>query len=575
MAMEEITARIGLDSSGFTRGLDMVNNTLTGFKQDLTDLGSRIRNAFTVGALLKLAKEAVQYASDMNDAAEATRTGVEEYQVLAQAARESGASIQQLDQALIKSTLSGEKAAEGNKEMSAAFKALNIDVEKFNQLPTERKLEAIGAAYNAAGASQDAYNAVAEILGTKSAPRLISALQQLGTEGFDAVRERVEAAGLVLSKLEAQSLDALADKMESWKTKSLIFVGDVVLSWEKLIKTLAGFADGKTFTQIVNEDMDSARIEARVQAIAQLVAEGMIEIRQQATDEFGNILIPEKIISKVKEVGDAQMLIEQRVTDIVNQRRQVEAEVTAEKQEQFAETSRQAELEQRNADTAHAIKLLEDGRAVLRLKEMSDKERLAALEELRREAVERVQNMELLGEGTAKEKEAIVKRVLDLEGQIANTKDKIAQDEKRSQDEREKKEKDLLELMKEQAALAEQMANRNYDLYGRSSGDLATGGGSNSTLGRMAADADRLSDTAQRQFDELARARARAAAGDQDAAREVDRLQRQFDETEARRQGLEDQITEAQGGTTGDPLVDKMEDVRKEIEDLRDDLDAA
>src|SRR5690606_18613585 len=150
MAMEELIARLGLDSSNFKNGLNQADAGVSKFKQVISDLGTKIAAAFSVGALLNLAKEAVEYAGAINDSAVATPTAIEEYQVLANLARQSGANVNELDRALSYLITRTQDAANGNKNYSDSLKALNIDVEKFIDLPTERKVEEIGKAFIAA-----------------------------------------------------------------------------------------------------------------------------------------------------------------------------------------------------------------------------------------------------------------------------------------------------------------------------------------------------------------------------------------------------------------------------------------
>jgi len=577
MAMEEIIVRLGVDSSGFVNVIDQANEKLDAAGGFVDRLGSKLATLVSAAALLNLAKQATEYASNMNDSAEATRTGVEEYQALATVARESGASMQQLDQALIKATTNGEKAAGGAKEMQQAFAVLNINVDQFNSLPTERKLETIGEAYVSAGRSQEAYTAITEILGTKSAPRLMSALEQLGTVGFDAVRQKADEAGLVLSRVDAIKLDRLNDTVENWWTRTLIFVGDVIAAYQEMGR----WVSGENRSQIAFEDIDPSRAAERLNAINQLIEEDfaahqarMAELGSRRNPYYDEAAAKAKIVNGIEEDEER---IQARILEILETKSQKEAEAAAFSAERTAALQRQAALEQMSADNLSALNMLEEGRALLKLKAMTDEERLLVLQGLHVEAVQRVNAMELLGEGTKKEKEEIVKRVLEIEKQIGDTQAKIATDESKAGEARLKTQTDLLGLIEEQAALQGLMDQGMFNEYGRAPDDLASGGGTSSTLTSWAQAASRATESAQRNFDTAAAARARAAGltgGARDAAlRAADEADARAASAEARRRQLEGQITTAQGGAeTGDPLVDKMEENRKEIEKLREQL---
>lgn len=606
--MEEIIARLGIDSTAFKAGLDESNAKISETGGFVDKLGAKLAGLVTVAALTNLAKQAIDYASDMNDAAEATRTGVEEYQVLAAVARESGASVQQLDQALIRSMLSGEKAAEGNKELGNAFATLNINVAQFNSLPTERKLETIGAAYVETGRSQEAYAAVTEILGTKSAPRLISALEEMGVKGFDAVSAKVRDAGLVLDELAAKDLDRLADQVSNFKVRALVLMDEVIAGANLMWRNLSG----ESLQEITMSDWDPALVKARADAIGQLISEGTInnvsKLFGGVSDQYFSTVEGQSraffgLLSGTNGQLEAQAAINQRINEILAQQNSKAAERATWARE-IAETgARTLAIELSNADNAAALKMLEDGRALLRLKEMTDKDRLLILEEKHREAVERVHNMDLLGEGTAKEKEQIVKRVLDLERDIGSTKEKIAATEKKDAEERaaaekrlgedikntfaeidaastkageerEKKQKDLLELVREQVALETAISQQFANRYARSNEEISAGGGG-STLNRMVNEVDRITSDAQRNFDEAARLRAAASSGtrtDADraslnaAADEAERRARALDST---RGSIQDRIDGAQGLTVEDRQLEELIEIKKSVADLK------
>ena len=127
------------------------------------------------------------------------------------------------------------EAKQGLTTYQRAFDALNIDLDAFIQLPTERKLEAIGKAMKNANNQQEAYAAAMQILGTRNAPKLNEVLQRLGTDGFDAIAEAAAAAGQVMTEDTAAALDGVADKFVQWGTAAKTAVAGFAVEIANLI----------------------------------------------------------------------------------------------------------------------------------------------------------------------------------------------------------------------------------------------------------------------------------------------------------------------------------------------------
>lgn len=209
-----------LDSKGYERGMLQADRSTRRFGSRIEAVTSsrafgRLAGLFTGVVIYNQVKGLINYGSALTDAAEQTRIGVEELQVLQDAARDAGVNVEILERALRNVTLRGEEAALGNESYARALRTLNIDLDAFNTLPTERKLEAIARAYVEGGKSAEDYAAVARILGEEAGPKLIEVLGRLGVEGFDALAVSAKASAAVLDEYSAQTLDRLADKLAS------------------------------------------------------------------------------------------------------------------------------------------------------------------------------------------------------------------------------------------------------------------------------------------------------------------------------------------------------------------------
>lgn len=205
-----------------TRTIKRVQGSLRGLAMSarsamasMTGFGSI---AGTTGIAM-LAKSAIDAGSAITDMATATQTGVEELQALTFAAREAGASNEQMANLLVRAQKSANDAARGLSTAKDAFAQLGINAEKFIDLAPERKLEVIGQAIVNADGDTRAYGAALDLLGTRNAPKLMEVLQRLGTEGFDQLAEDASKAGQIMAENVAQSMDDTADAIETFRTK--------------------------------------------------------------------------------------------------------------------------------------------------------------------------------------------------------------------------------------------------------------------------------------------------------------------------------------------------------------------
>jgi hypothetical protein len=210
-------------------GTDKTGRAFASAKRNLTSLN---RSAATtaralagmfgatlgVAAFVRMTRSVIDYGSAITDAAAATNTNIEALQVLNYAAQEAGASQENMRNVLVRVQKSTYDAQRGLSTARDAFRLLNIDVEEFAKLPTERKLETLARKMSEAKDDGKAYGAVLDLLGSRNAPRLNEVLQRLASEGFDEVARSAKAAGQVMREDTAQAMDEMADKLAEFGT---------------------------------------------------------------------------------------------------------------------------------------------------------------------------------------------------------------------------------------------------------------------------------------------------------------------------------------------------------------------
>ena len=207
MAKFSLLGFLGLNTKAFQTGINHAQKKTNAFAGAWKRLGPLLSAA----AFTQLGRSAIRLGSELNDLARQTRTSVEALQVLRHAARETGASNNALERALRNVTTRTEDAIGGNKMLADAFTRLGIDVNEFNRLPTEKRLEALAKAQKNAGDSTRAFTDVARILGERAGPELQGVLDSLARDGFDNLAQSAKDAGQVMSAEAAASMDFLAN----------------------------------------------------------------------------------------------------------------------------------------------------------------------------------------------------------------------------------------------------------------------------------------------------------------------------------------------------------------------------
>jgi hypothetical protein len=246
MAKTSITAKLGLDTTAFQRGLAKSQKSVDKFvKNGIAKFGA-IAGAAGLGSM---AKSAIDLGSKISDMAVQLNIGTTELQTLEFASREAGVATEVMARALRNVQLRTEEAIKGNKSYGQAFDQLGINIEEFKKLNTEQKLEEIAKAQAKATDKGAAYNAVARILGEKAGPALQEVLQNLaGPKGYGGLAEAAKRAGEIMSEETIAKMDEAADRIESFKRKMTVVTGSILAGF-----TTFGERVGQGAAMLVNK----------------------------------------------------------------------------------------------------------------------------------------------------------------------------------------------------------------------------------------------------------------------------------------------------------------------------------
>ena len=120
---EAVRARMELDATGFQQGLAKAGASLNAFATgQLGSIKGMLAGAFTVGAIGRLATDAISLGGKFDDLSKRTGISAEELQRLDYAAQQNGSSIEAMVGGLQKLAVARQKAlADPGGEAAAAF----------------------------------------------------------------------------------------------------------------------------------------------------------------------------------------------------------------------------------------------------------------------------------------------------------------------------------------------------------------------------------------------------------------------------------------------------------------------
>ncbi len=250
---------MGLNDTEFQQKLGASVGHVKNFAAKAENAFNLVAGAAAVGFFSKL----LEHAGAIQDTAEALDVTTDSLQAMNFTAKQSGVSVENLHAAygILKGKASD--AANGNKEVVAALERLGIKAADFIRLPVDRQLELIAKGAANAEDKTKAFGAVADLIGTKNAPRMNAMLQQLAAEGLDGVTDSARKLGQVIESDTIQKMDDLGDRWDALKNTVFTAGSKVFEGWAKIGDWVGGAA-----AAVVNavQGIDTAWEEARLGA---------------------------------------------------------------------------------------------------------------------------------------------------------------------------------------------------------------------------------------------------------------------------------------------------------------------
>ena len=291
MARAKIRGDAGLDTRGFDSGTRRMERGVSGVKDRLGAMKGIIAGAFSVGAIVAFTRSVVNLGSKISDMVMSTGVQAQTLQALMAVAREAGAKEEDMAKALAKVKMAQGRVIEGEKTYIDMFKALGIEQEKVATLGTEELFMEIAKSLTESGNSALQYNAVMEIIGSRSGPRLVEVLNTLAEKGLPRVIEEQKKLGQVMRDETIKEMDEMADRYEQivrkmqvkWAnflvmmvdglhafgvaTKQLFAGKSWEEAWQEAAKVVFGDpADKTVFEKLTEEERAELAKEGRVAA---------------------------------------------------------------------------------------------------------------------------------------------------------------------------------------------------------------------------------------------------------------------------------------------------------------------
>ena len=197
-----------------------------------------------IGSVLALGRAFASYGDKFGKMATRTGVGAEALQELSYAAQISGTNIDSLAQALFRARRRiGNMAIGGGGPAKRALETLGLDAKKLSKMSPEAQFKKLVSSLKAVGNEAERNQLAFEIFGDNF--RDIQPLLEAGAEGMDAMGERANRLGLVLSGTEIKQAEALTDAFyELGQVIKMTFVKLGAALGPSILPLLKGLAEG-------------------------------------------------------------------------------------------------------------------------------------------------------------------------------------------------------------------------------------------------------------------------------------------------------------------------------------------
>jgi hypothetical protein len=265
MGVLSLIAKLGLDASGFHRGIKQSESAVSKFGRNATGaLKGQLAAAFGTAAFVSATKSLLDYAGKIDDLSfklGISRSALQEFDY---AAAQNSATLDQVTASLAKLSVARMDALRtGNGDIAKAFADLNISVEELKNARLEDLLQKISAAFVEAGDPQQKLGSAIKVLG-KSGANLVPVFRA----SFDAMAAGAHTAGTIIEDETIVKLRKLGDQMTDLKFRSrslfselvpvFSLMGRVASQIEAALAATSAFAGSMSYSPSIGQAIDAA-----------------------------------------------------------------------------------------------------------------------------------------------------------------------------------------------------------------------------------------------------------------------------------------------------------------------------
>lgn len=230
--MNVVYELLGIDNA--SAAVKKVETSFSGLEKSWKRLAGALAIGGSVAYLTNLVKQSLDAADSMAKLSQSTGVTVETLSGLKLAAQLSGVDINTLAGSINKMQKAMVEAQQGNRELSALFKALGVDING----GTKEALYAVADAFQRIADGKEKTAAAIAVFGKALGPQLIPFLNQ-GAEGIQKMEEMAAKLGLTLTTDAAKGAEQVNDTLTVMRMQLSGF-GNMLM--QSILPTLQGFA---------------------------------------------------------------------------------------------------------------------------------------------------------------------------------------------------------------------------------------------------------------------------------------------------------------------------------------------
>lgn len=207
--MAEIGVKLGGDNSAFRGMLDDSASALVKFGRSFSSLIP----VLSAGGLVSFFKTVASEAGALQDLSDRLGVSTDSLQAFNFVVREAGGTTEQSTMTWDRARKAIDALAAGTPEVVEQFQKLGLSAKDFVGVPLEKALERIAVAYRDNATAAGSYDAINDILGTRTLPRVLEGLLKIANEGLPAVTEAGKKAGQIGFAPDIKVVDEFGDAL--------------------------------------------------------------------------------------------------------------------------------------------------------------------------------------------------------------------------------------------------------------------------------------------------------------------------------------------------------------------------